>query len=115
VYRTGHPGPEDRPSSRRTGVRLIAQTAGVSIATVDRALHDRPDVNPLTKARVLKVAQEIGYRPNLAARFLRSHVAPRIAAVVPLEIVWFFNELRRGIDDAVGQFAATGLQVDYYD
>ena len=115
VYHTGQPALADRPSGRRTGVRLIAHTLGVSIATVDRALHDRPDVNPLTKARVLKVAQEIGYRPNLAARFLASHVPLRIAAVVPLEIAWFFNELRRGIDAAVGQFAATGLRVDYYD
>ena len=103
------------PSSRRVGVRHLAETLGVSIATVDRALHDRPDINPMTKARILKSAQQLGYRPNLAARFLRSHVPLRIAAVVPLEIASFFNELRRGIDSATGQFAAAGLQVEYYD
>jgi LacI family transcriptional regulator len=96
-------------------VRLIAHTLGLSIATVDRALHDRPGINPLTKARVLKASQEIGYRPNLAARFLSNRVALRIAAAVPLEIAWFFNDLRRGIDGAVGQFAASGLQVEYHN
>lgn len=115
VNRTDDPETNRLPPGRRTGVRLIAHTLSVSIATVDRALHDRPDVNPLTKARVLKAAQEIGYRPNLAARFLRSHVALRIAAVLPLEIAWFFNELRRGIDSAAGQFSAAGLKVEYYN
>ena len=107
--------PGTNPLNRRVGVRAIAETLGVSIATVDRALHDRPDVNPLTKSRVIKLAQELGYRPNLAARFLKSHGALRIAAVVPLEIASFFDELRRGIDSAVDQFASTGLQVQYHD
>lgn len=115
VDHTGNLETHHHPSRRRAGVRLIAETLGVSIATVDRALHDRPDVNRITKARVLKVAQELGYRPNLAARFLRSHVPMRIAAVVPVEIAWFWNELRRGIDTGVGEFAASGLNVKYYD
>jgi LacI family transcriptional regulator, galactose operon repressor len=115
VKHTVNPERHRKPFSHRVGVRHIAESLGVSIATVDRALHDRPDVNRMTKARVLKVAQELGYHPNLAARFLRSSIPLRIAAVVPEELAAFFNEVRRGIDIAATQFAAAGMQVKYYD
>jgi LacI family transcriptional regulator len=115
VNHTDNPKTDFKPFARRIGVRHIANTLGVSIATVDRALHDRPDINLMTKARVVKLAQQLGYRPNLAARFLRSHVPLRIAAAIPLEIAWFFDELRRGIDSAATHFAALGLKVEYYN
>ena len=39
------------------GIKDIAQALGVSIGTVDRALHGRPGINPSTQKRVLKMAQ----------------------------------------------------------
>jgi LacI family transcriptional regulator len=56
----------------------IAKALGTSIGTVHRALHDNPDVNPMTKARVLQMARTLGYRPNLAARYLSSKKALRV-------------------------------------
>jgi DNA-binding LacI/PurR family transcriptional regulator len=52
-------------------IKDIAQALGISIGTVDRALHGRSDVSPKTRARVLKKAEQIGYRPNIAARSLK--------------------------------------------
>lgn len=115
VKRTGESGADVRNSYRRPGVRLIAESLGVSIATVDRALHDRPDVNPLTKARVLKMAEELGYRPNLAARFLARRTPLRITAVLPREIEFFFGQVRSGIEQAAHQYAAAGLHVEFQD
>ena len=48
----------------------IAKICNVSVATVNRALHDRPDINPKTKEKVLNIATEHGYRPHLMARSL---------------------------------------------
>ena len=50
----------------------LADALGISTGTVHRALHDHPGVSAATKARVLQMAQTLGYRPNLAARFLSS-------------------------------------------
>ena len=56
--------------AKRSGIPQIAELAGVSIGTVDRALHGRPGINDETRQRVLDIAKKIGYRPNLAARSL---------------------------------------------
>lgn len=48
----------------------LAEALGISIGTVHRALHNQPDVNVLTKTRVLQMAKTMHYRPNLAARSL---------------------------------------------
>jgi LacI family transcriptional regulator len=48
----------------------IAKACGVSLGTVDRALHGKPRIDPATKALVLRTAKELGYRPDLLARGL---------------------------------------------
>lgn len=96
--------------SKSIGIKEIAAAAGISIGTVDRALHNRPGVNPKTRSRVLKIAEKLGYRPNLAARTLKLNRRLRIAAHLPLQIASFFDPLRDGIEEA----AATlhGVTVD---
>lgn len=48
----------------------IAKACGVSRGTVDRALNNKGRISPETKAKILKVAEEMGYRPDLLARSL---------------------------------------------
>jgi LacI family transcriptional regulator len=48
----------------------IARACGVSLGTVDRALHGKPRIDPATKELVLRKAKELGYRPDLLARGL---------------------------------------------
>ncbi|MBE6667464.1 MAG: LacI family transcriptional regulator [Ruminococcaceae bacterium] len=43
----------------------LARICGVSQGTVDRALHNREGINPETKARILEIAKEYDYRPNI--------------------------------------------------
>ena len=48
----------------------IAELAGVSRGTVDRALHNRGRVNPEVAARIFKIAEELGYKPNVIGQAL---------------------------------------------
>ncbi len=90
------------------GIRDIAETLGTSIGTVDRALHGRSGVSARTKARVLRMAEQLGYKPNIAARSLKLNRKIRIAAVFPREIAAFFDPLRAGIQAAADE--AVGIQ-----
>ena len=51
----------------RPTAKDIAEAAGVSLATVDRVLNDRPSVSSRSRKRVQKVIDEMGYVRNLAA------------------------------------------------
>ncbi|MGV8977456.1 MAG: LacI family DNA-binding transcriptional regulator [Cellulomonas sp.] len=76
------PTTSDRPGSppRRPTISDVARAAGVSIAVVSYALNGRPGVSASTRERVLRVADEFGWRPNAAARSMRS--GPRAVGLV---------------------------------
>jgi DNA-binding LacI/PurR family transcriptional regulator len=65
------------------GIRQLANELQLSIGTVSRALNDRPDVNPDTRARVKAAAVRAGYVPNQSGRSLRSGRTGMVAAVIP--------------------------------
>ena len=112
---TSHSGLRHRPvftAPRSVGIKDIARALGVSIGTVDRALHDKPGINPMTRARVLSTAESLGYRPNLAARHLKSRKTLRISVHLPREIAVFWDSLREGIHDAAVLLGPT-LQVEF--
>lgn len=51
-------------------IRELARQSGVSVATVSRALNGQPDVNAETRARIVALAERLGYRPSQPARAL---------------------------------------------
>lgn len=66
-------------------VRLkdIAHLVGVSVMTVSKALRDEPDVSVATKARIKKLAQEMGYVPDSSAQGLRTKTTKLFGLVIP--------------------------------
>jgi LacI family transcriptional regulator len=86
------------------GIKEIAKALGVSTGTVDRALHGRPGINPMTHQRVLKMAETMGYRPNLAARFLKSKKQLVFSVNLPNQIDSFFDAVRDGVRQAAAPF-----------
>ena len=57
----------------------VATAAGVSPKTVSRVMNNEPNVRSATREKVLKVAKELGYRPNQAARSLAGSKSYAIA------------------------------------
>ncbi len=51
-------------------IKDIAKVAGVSYSTVSKALNNSPLVKEVTKRKIIQVAEEMGYEPNLAAKQL---------------------------------------------
>jgi LacI family transcriptional regulator len=100
-------------SGKPAGIREMAETLGVSIGTVDRALHDRPGISPATRALVLELAGKLGYRPNLAARLLSSRKQHRIAVLFPSEIAAFWDLVRDGVLDFAGTLRQAGVEAVY--
>ena len=100
------------PASPPVGIKDLARVLGISTGTVDRALHGKPDVSAATRARVLSTAEALGYRPNLAARYLQSRKQLRISVHLPRRIALFWDSLREGIREAAAPFAPA-LNVDF--
>ena len=79
-------------------IRQIAERCGVSLSTVSKALNGADDVSRSTMTRIRKVAEEMGYVPNAAARALKTSrsycfgilIAGSVAAQMPHE---FFSKI----------------------
>lgn len=69
--------------ANRPTLKTIARLTGLSHVAVSKALRDAPDISAATKERVKKVARELGYTPNVAARNLYLQRTSTIGMVVP--------------------------------
>ena len=91
----------------------IAKLAGVSRGTVDRALKNRPGVSLQTKEKILKIAEEHNYKPNIIGKALVYS-----NRTIPIEIILnsvgntFFDEIKRGISDAQKEYSNYGISVN---
>lgn len=72
--------------------RDVARLAGVSQATVSYVLTGKGSISPATRERVLQAAESIGYRPNLAARSMRTRRSGRLAVITGVVAVG--NQMR---------------------
>jgi LacI family transcriptional regulator len=83
-----------------TNIRGVASAAGVSPATVSRVLNGNTDVNVELRARVLAAVSELGYRPNGAARSLRTRATLVLGIIISDITNPFFTAMVRGVEDA---------------
>lgn len=103
--------------AKRATIAEIADRAGVSIGAVSYALNGRPGVSAETRRRILEIADEIGWRPSLAARSLsgaRAHSVGLVIARSPdtLGVEPFFMRFIAGLErELSGQRIALLLQV----
>ncbi|MDT7835930.1 LacI family DNA-binding transcriptional regulator [Aquabacterium sp. OR-4] len=81
-------------------IKDVARAAGVSVATVSRAMNGHSNVLPDTRERILSVAKSLRFTPSGAARSLIMRRTETIGALLPDLHGEFFSELIRGIDQA---------------
>lgn len=78
----------------------VAQLAGVSFKTVSNVINGHPNVRPTTREKVELAIAELGYRPNLTARSLRSGQTGAITLALPQLKLPYFAELADSIIDS---------------
>lgn len=96
-------------------IKDIAEYTGVSIGTVDRVIHNRGNVSTEVRQRIEQAMEELGYRPNIAARTLALKQNLRIAAILPdynLDPYW--AQPKEGVDRAALATAHFGVKVEFF-
>lgn len=102
--------------SKHIGIKDIAQRAGVSIGTVDRVLHKRPDVSEKTRQKVESIIKDMDYVPNLMASRLASDKVYKLAVLLPGRTPdnSYWDAPLAGVTRAEEELKGMGLKVDKY-
>lgn len=82
--------------SRRITIHDVARAAGVSVATVSKAINGRDGISPTTLTRVLEVVDELGYASSLVATSMRRR-STNVIGVLVAEFEPFALELLHGV------------------
>jgi LacI family transcriptional regulator len=80
-------------------IKQIANKANVSIATVSRVLNNDSHVTEETRKKVLRVSNELNYKPNLIARNFAKKTSNSIGLILPDISDEFFTDIIRGVDE----------------
>lgn len=107
------PAPEppqwsDDPSPRRVTMTHIAERVGVSVATVSYVMNKRPGVGEEVRERVLRTADELGFRPNRLAQGLRRGRTKLLGLLLADIANPFYPEIAAGV---IEEAAGLGYQV----
>ena len=81
----------------------VASAAGVSVATVSRALRGLPNVAPETRARVAEAASRLRYQPDPHASRLAAGRTSAIGMAVPLLDRWYFGKVVAGVQSTLSE------------
>lgn len=94
---------------QRVTLRDVGQAVGVSAKTVSNVIRGQGWVSEPVRAQVLAAIDELGYRPNLAARQLRSGESGMVALIVPTLKEPYFAELASSFEAAAREHGKTVL------
>ena len=92
-------------TKKRVTIKDVAAVAGVSFATVSRAIADHPEISDATKERVRAACAQLGYVPNAAAKGLTGRATYTIGLIVPDISNPFFADMATAIEQTAAQHA----------
>lgn len=96
-------------------IKDVAQLANVSVGTVSKVLSEDKTVKKALRERVLKAVSDLNYRPNMAARALRTNRASIIGLVVPDITNPFFAQLAKDIEAEASRRGHTVMLTNSHD
>jgi LacI family transcriptional regulator len=99
--------------SRPITVYDIAAALDVSTGTVHRALRNGDGINPGTKKKVLNMAKRMGYKPNLAARYLSQKKKTTISVNTLQGTTSFWDEVRAGVEEEASAQGIESIQLEF--
>jgi LacI family repressor for deo operon, udp, cdd, tsx, nupC, and nupG len=85
-------------TTKRATIEDVAAAAGVSVATVSRALRGLPNVAIHTRERIELIADDLDYRADPAASRLAAGRSRAIAVAVPMLDVWYHSHVVAGVE-----------------
>ena len=92
---------------RKVTMQTVADEAGVSKATVSRAIGNYPDISDSTKKKVFEVMERLNYHPSAIARSLANRISKNVGLVLPADDDFFMNpffqESLRGVAKTAGK------------
>src|ERR1700750_1755517 len=103
---------EDASTAAALTLKDIAREAGVSLATVDRVLHNRPGVRPDTVRRVKQAIERNAFQPHVAAAELARGRARRFAFVMPSGPNLFMQQIQSFLGEMSAWLSARRLAVE---
>lgn len=105
-----------RKNNELSGVKEIARRANVSIATVDRVIHNRSGVSLKTKEKIETIIKEMDYKPNLLARQLASKRIFRFAVLIPKESeeTEYWRLPLEGVKNAWSEIKLFGVELSFF-
>lgn len=96
-------------------IKDIAQRAGVSVGTVDRVLHDRPNVSKPAREKVEAALKEMNYQPNVYASALAYNKSYIFNVVLPQhESEAYWEEIEQGVKKAMEVRRDFHIDVEFY-
>lgn len=92
-------------------IQKIAEAAGVSRGTVDRALNNRGRINPQVSEKILRIADEMGYVPRSRRHTAAKEKPIKIGVVTQLAVSSFMLEVNRGIQKAASELKEKNIDL----
>jgi LacI family transcriptional regulator len=88
----------------RVTIEDVAKAAGVSMMTVSRVINNTGRISEETRQHVNQIIEELGYRPNHAARTLVTNRSNLVAFVQPDITNPYFSSVFQGVEDVLGKY-----------
>ncbi|NWG17941.1 MAG: LacI family DNA-binding transcriptional regulator [Chloroflexi bacterium] len=96
--------------THKVTLREVADAAGVSVASASLALNNKPGVSEETRARILRLAAELGYQQTIRVDVTTASAATRVACLVQqsygddsMSYDYFYNQVLAGAEQITGQ------------